>query len=82
MRVKCLFFAAYRDVFGAEEIEIELPEGSTLGALVEDMRARAGTAAALLPRQLVTAVNREYAPMESVLHEGDEVAFIPPVAGG
>ena len=82
MRVKCLFFAAYRDVFGAEEIEVELPEGSTLSALVEDVRARAGAAVAILPKRLVLAVNREYAPMESVLHDGDEVAFIPPVAGG
>ncbi|MGD2216331.1 MAG: molybdopterin converting factor subunit 1 [Gemmatimonadales bacterium] len=80
MRISCLFFAAYRDVFEAEQIEFELPEGSTLGELIEDVRARAGTAA--LPRQLVAAVNREYAPTETVLHNGDEVAFIPPVAGG
>ncbi len=80
MRVKCLFFAAYRELFGAEEIELELPEGSTLGALVEDVRARAGAAA--LPRQLVAAVNREYASVDTVLRDGDEVAFIPPVAGG
>jgi molybdopterin converting factor subunit 1 len=80
MRVKCLFFAAYRDVFGAEQIELELPEGSTLGALIEDVRARAS--AAVLPRQLVVAVNREYAAVETVLRDGDEVAFIPPVAGG
>jgi molybdopterin converting factor subunit 1 len=82
MRVKCLFFAAYRDVFGVEQIELELPEGSTLGALVEDVRARAGVCAAVLPRQLVIAVNLEYAPVETVLRDGDEVAFIPPVAGG
>ncbi|UCC85150.1 MAG: molybdopterin converting factor subunit 1 [Gemmatimonadota bacterium] len=80
MRVTCLFFAAYRDVFGAEQIELELPQGSTLGALIDDVRARAGDAA--LPRQLVAAVNREYASVETVLHDGDEVAFIPPVAGG
>lgn len=80
MRVKCLFFAAYRDVFGAEQIEVDLLEGATLAVLLEDLRARAGDAA--LPRRLVAAVNREYAPLETVLHDGDEVAFIPPVAGG
>jgi molybdopterin converting factor subunit 1 len=75
-----LFFAAYRDVFGAEQIELDLPEGSTLAALLEEVRARAGDTA--LPRRLVAAVNREYAPVETVLRDGDEVAFIPPVAGG
>ncbi len=80
MRVRCLFFAAYRDILGAEQLELELTEGSTLGALIEEVRGRAG--AALLPRQLVVAVNREYARAETVLRDGDEVAFIPPVAGG
>jgi molybdopterin converting factor subunit 1 len=80
MHVKCLFFAAYRDALGAEQIELELPDGSTLGALITDVRARPG--AELLPRGVVVAVNREYAPAETMLRDGDEVAFIPPVAGG
>jgi molybdopterin converting factor subunit 1 len=80
MHVKCLFFAAYRSVFGVDQIELELPEGSTLDALIQDVRDRAGTAD--LPRRLVVAVNRDYAPVDTVLQDGDEVAFIPPVAGG
>ncbi len=80
MRVRCLFFAAYRELIGAEELELELPEGATVERLIEEVRARAGSAA--LPRRLVVAVNREYAPLDTVLGDGDEVAFIPPVAGG
>ncbi|MGD2153643.1 MAG: molybdopterin converting factor subunit 1 [Gemmatimonadales bacterium] len=80
MHVRCLFFAAYREVFGVDQLELELPDGSTLEALIEDVRARAGTS--VLPRQLVVAVNRDYAAVETVLRDGDEVAFIPPVAGG
>jgi molybdopterin converting factor small subunit len=30
----------------------------------------------------VCAVNHRYVSPETVLHEGDEVAFIPPVGGG
>lgn len=80
MRVRCLFFAAYRDILGAEEIEFELPEGSTVERLIEEVRARAG--APNLPQQLAVAVNREYASRDTALSDGDEVAFIPPVAGG
>jgi molybdopterin converting factor subunit 1 len=82
VRVRCLFFAAYRIVFGAEEVEVEVPEGSTVGRLIEEVRTRAGAGAAVLPQQLVVAVNREYAALDAVLRDGDEVAFIPPVAGG
>ena len=34
------------------------------------------------PEGLLYAVNREYAPPERQLRDGDEVALIPPVSGG
>jgi molybdopterin converting factor small subunit len=33
-------------------------------------------------RCMAVAVNREYARAEDVLHDGDEVALLPPVSGG
>jgi len=30
----------------------------------------------------MVAVNHSYVPPETLLHEGDEVALIPPVSGG
>ncbi len=79
IRVQALFFAAYRDLIGAAELEFELPRGSTLANLIEAVRARVGAA---LPEAPVAAVNQEYATPDTVLQHGDEVAFIPPVAGG
>lgn len=80
MRVKCLFFATYRDVAGAAELELELPENSTVSALVRHLRAQFATSS--LPTSPVVAVNQVYASLDTVLGDGDEVAFIPPVAGG
>ena len=80
MRVRSLFFASYRDLVGAEEIELDLPEGSTVSELVHQVRSRPGAEA--IPEVPVVAVNREYASTDTVLSDGDEVAFIPPVAGG
>ena len=80
MRVTSLFFASYRDLVGAEEIVLDLPEGSTVSQLVEQVRSRPGADA--LPETPAVAVNREYASIDKVLSDGDEVAFIPPVAGG
>ncbi len=33
-------------------------------------------------KTLAVAVNREYAGLETVLQDGDEVALLPPVSGG
>ncbi len=81
MMVRSLFFAQYRDIAGAEELPVELPEGASVGDLVSALRGRVGGLASL-PAKPVVAVNMDYAPLATRLSEGDEVAFIPPVAGG
>jgi molybdopterin converting factor subunit 1 len=80
VRVRSLFFASYRDLVGTEEIELDLPEGSTVSQLVDQVRTRPGADA--IPEAPVVAVNRQYASSDVVLSDGDEVAFIPPIAGG
>lgn len=81
MRVRSLFFAAYRDLAGRGELEVELPPGATVSDLVAVVRGSAERLAGL-PAEPVVAVNQEYAGYEQHLRDGDEVAFIPPVAGG
>lgn len=81
MRVRLLFFALYRDLVGTAEMTAELPVGGTVGTLVESLRARGGGFGRLPPAPAV-AVNLEYASLDRPLHDGDEVAFLPPVAGG
>ncbi|HST57826.1 MAG TPA: MoaD/ThiS family protein [Longimicrobium sp.] len=81
MIVRSLFFATYRDMAGHDELAVELPAGSRIADLVAGLRARGG-GLARLPESPVAAVNMDYAPLATVLNDGDEVAFIPPVAGG
>ncbi len=81
MTVRSLFFATYRDLAGSEELTVEIPSPATVEDLVRELRgSHAGLAA--LPAVPVVAVNMEYAALSTPLREGDEVAFIPPVAGG
>jgi molybdopterin converting factor subunit 1 len=80
MIVRSLFFAQYRDFAGADEMNVELPEGASVADLVA--RLRAGGGLSRLPASPVVAVNMDYAPHSTALCDGDEVAFIPPVAGG
>lgn len=81
MTVRSLFFAFYRDLAGADELSVRLAAPATVADLVRELRVSAPGLAAL-PERPVVAVNMEYAPLSTPLRDGDEVAFIPPVAGG
>ena len=81
MEVRTLFFASYRDLVGAPEISVELPSGATVADLVASLRQR-GYPFADFPADPAVAVNHAYAGGDQVLAADDEVAFIPPVAGG
>lgn len=79
--VRVRFFAAPREALGMGEIEMEIPPGTTVKELI-------GLLALKYPilreytRLLSVAVNRAYAGMQTELHDGDEVACLPPVGGG
>ncbi|HWE34085.1 MAG TPA: molybdenum cofactor biosynthesis protein MoaE [Solirubrobacteraceae bacterium] len=76
MHVRVRLFAGLRDRAGAEEIELELPDGATVkDALVQLSGVSDGV-------NVVMAVNREYADANVPLHPDDELALIPPVSGG
>ena len=79
--VNTVFFALYRDLVGASTLAVELPSGATVADLVEELRGR-GAPFDSLPTEPAVAVNQTYAMLDETLGSGDEVAFIPPVAGG
>jgi molybdopterin synthase catalytic subunit len=76
MHVRVRLFAGLRERAGADEVELELPEGALVSDALE--RLSAVTAGA----RVVMAVNREYADPNALLEPGDELALIPPVSGG
>jgi sulfur-carrier protein len=81
MRVRVLYFAILKDVFGCEREELELPVGATVGGLLEVLRGRRGSVGEVWG-SIAVAVNQEYAAVGRVLMDGDEVALLPPVSGG
>ena len=80
MTVTVRFFASYAEKLGRSTLDLELPEGATVGDVMRSVLALNG-ASALPPAPLV-AVNYKYARADTVVSNGDEVAIIPPVAGG
>jgi molybdopterin converting factor subunit 1 len=80
MTVRVLLFASYADAVGQSELTLELAEGSVVGDIVSRVRELAGGKA--LPPSPLLAINASYASSSTVVKRGDEVAIIPPVAGG
>jgi molybdopterin converting factor subunit 1 len=81
MRVTVRLFARLRDIAGASELARDVETGATIRTV---WRQLAGEFPGLADyeRSISTAVNAEYAQLDHVLGDGDEVAFLPPVSGG
>jgi molybdopterin converting factor subunit 1 len=81
MRVTIRLFARLRDIVGASELTREIADGATVASVWRDLAAEYP---ALGPYggSISSAINADYARMDRVLHEGDDVAFLPPVSGG
>jgi molybdopterin converting factor small subunit len=81
LQVQCRFFARYGELLGVDEAPLALDPGATVADAVELIRAGFEGGAAL-PRHPLVAVNREHALYDRRLADGDEVALLPPLAGG
>jgi len=78
------FFASLREALGCAEERLTCPAGvRTLGELRTTLAERGGEWKRLTEnRSLRCAVNQEMVGDATVLSDGDEVAFFPPVTGG
>lgn len=74
-------FARLREIAGAAELQRELPDQAT-AETVWDALAAEFRGLDEYHRTVSVAVNEEYARFSTALHDGDEVAFLPPVSGG
>jgi molybdopterin converting factor subunit 1 len=81
MRIEVLYFAILRERIRSDGETLELPPGSTVGEAVRAIAARHPELGALLP-QVQTAVNLSVVPAAQPLSDGDQLALLPPVAGG
>ena len=79
--IKILFFAYLRDLFKKDELSLSVLEGTTVRKLREKLFDGIEKKEERW-KALMYAVNHNYAPLDTKLKEGDEVAFLPFVSGG
>jgi molybdopterin synthase catalytic subunit len=81
MRIHVLYFAVLREHLAREQDALELEGKATVRDAI-DALAQRHTAVASLRGRFRVAVNQEFASDDHALADGDELALIPPVAGG
>ena len=81
MQISIRYFAALREAAGGTGETIVAPAGATVADIRASLAGQRPGLALLLARCAV-AVNHAYATDETLLREGDELAFLPPVGGG
>ncbi len=80
MSIPVLLFASYADAFGAPRLDVPVAVPCPVEDLVQTMRSMPG--GTMLPASPLVVVNHAWVKMTAIISEGDEVALIPPVAGG
>ena len=80
IELQVLLFGRYAELFGAESLPLRLAPGATVEHAVKALREQ--PAGNLLPRQLLCAVNLRQVALDHPLAAGDELALLPPLAGG
>ncbi len=79
--IRIRYFASLREQTGKQEETLTLPQESNVADVRAHLLARYSGLQPILERCLY-AVNRGYVPLDTLLHEGDELVFIPPMGGG
>ena len=80
LTVRVLLFASYAEILGFESIELNLEHPATVGSALERLRALPG--GQRLPARPLCAINLTHVKPDAPLSGGDELAILPPLAGG
>lgn len=81
MDVDVRYFAIIREIVGLSAERREVPEGATAGGIFTQLIREHPRLERMRPVTMLM-VNKEYVTHDHQLHDGDELALIPPVSGG
>jgi molybdopterin converting factor small subunit len=78
--VRVLLFASYAERMGLDSLDVRLPAPATVGSVLERVRSLPGGRD--LPLRPLCALNLAHASLDQAVSAGDELAVLPPMAGG
>lgn len=77
MSIKVRYFASLKDQLGHAEAELAVNGPMSAREIWQHLNPSVS-----LPEGVLTAINLEYAQLDTLVNAGDELAFFPPVTGG
>ena len=78
--LRILLFASYAERLGHQALDLAVAPGTTVGRVLELVRALPG--GDQLPRHPLCALNLAHVGPDATVRPGDELAILPPLAGG
>jgi molybdopterin converting factor subunit 1 len=81
MNIRIRYFASLREIVGQSEEVVMVHEDGCAADVCALLLERYPRLQSVIDR-CIYAVNRSYVTPETVLHDGDELVFIPPMGGG
>jgi MoaD family protein len=81
MNVRVQFYAQLRDLAGASELNVDLPDKATVGDLLAKIYEKAPTLRSR-DKSILVGVGVEFVDRNYELKPGDEISMMPPVQGG
>lgn len=81
MRVRVVYFGILREMAGHEQETVELADDARLAELYSQLQQTI-PGLSKFGNSIALSINYEYAQLNAPLHEGDEIALLPPVSGG
>jgi len=85
MKIKVLFFAKLRELFGTSQVDVTFTESNNkVSDVLAALRQKGEVWAEELNenKSFRIAVNQEMVTEDVMINEGDEMALFPPVTGG
>jgi molybdopterin converting factor subunit 1 len=77
------YFASLRDIAEKEEDSLDIKNPITIDQLSDIISKAAPKMGAIIrKKKVMISVNQEMASADTIIHDGDEVAFLPPFSGG
>ncbi len=80
LTVRVLLFASYAEILGFDLVELSLEPPATVSDVLDRLRGLPG--GDRLPPKPLCALNRTHVRSDTPLSGGDELAILPPLAGG
>ncbi|MFL6589432.1 MAG: MoaD/ThiS family protein [Chthoniobacterales bacterium] len=81
MKVHVQFFSRLRDLVGASEMDLEVPDGTTAGGLLDFLYAKT-PALRDWDKSILIGSGVEFVARDYLLKQADQISVMPPVQGG